>query len=85
MIFLERLLPRKLLWGGQMVRFVLPCQIVIPPIKTVGSTFFINVYTYPNPKPTPYSNADALNIVVQREKKDEILMCACAVSPGRKI
>ncbi len=32
---------------------------------------------YPNdlhmiysPKPTPYSNADALNIVVQREKKD---------------
>ncbi len=47
--------------------------------------FFINVYTYPNPKPTPYSNADALNIVVQREKKDEILMCACAVSPGRKI
>ncbi len=54
-------------------RFVLPCQIVIPPIKTVGSKFFINVYTYPNPKPTPYSNADALNIVVQREKKDEIL------------
>ncbi len=32
---------------------------------------FINVYTYPNPKPTPYSNADTLNIVVQREKKDE--------------
>ncbi len=25
---------------------------------------FINVYTYPNPKPTPYSNTDALNIVV---------------------
>ncbi len=23
---------------------------------------------YPNPKPAPYSNADALNIVVQREK-----------------
>ncbi len=29
--------------------------------------------TYSNPKPTPYSNADALNIVVQHEKKDEIL------------
>ncbi len=41
--------------------------------------------TYSNPKPTPYSNADALNIVVQHEKKDKILMCACAVSPGRKI
>ncbi len=41
--------------------------------------------TYSNPKPTPYSNADALNIVVHHEKKDEILMCACAVSPGRKI
>ncbi len=40
---------------------------------------FINVYTYSNPKPTPYSNADALNIVVQREKKDKILMCARAV------
>ncbi len=37
--------------------------------------------TYSN----PYSNADALNIVVQHEKEDEILMCACAVSPGRKI
>ncbi len=46
---------------------------------------FINVYTYPNPKPTPYSNADVLNIVVQCEKKNEILMCACAVSHGRKI
>ncbi len=31
---------------------------------------FINVYTYSSPKPTPYSNTDALNIVVQREKKD---------------
>ncbi len=44
-------------------RFVLPCQIFLPPIKTVGSTirqrkmlpvklWFINVYTYHNPKPT---------------------------------
>ncbi len=33
---------------------------------------FINVYTNPIPKPT--LNADTLNIVVQREKKDEILM-----------
>ncbi len=29
---------------------------------------FINVYTYPNPKPTSYSNADTLNILVKREK-----------------
>ncbi len=41
---------------------------------------FINVYTYSKPKPTPYSNADTLNNVVQHEKKDEILMCACAVN-----
>ncbi len=64
-------------------RFVLPCQILLPPIKTVGSTIrqwkilpvklcFINVYTNLNPKPTPYSNADTLNIDVQREKKDVI-------------
>ncbi len=44
-------------------RFVLPCQILLPSIKTVGSAIrqrkilpiklcFINVYTYPNPKPT---------------------------------
>jgi len=44
-------------------RFVLPCQILLPPIKTVGSTIrqrkilpvklgFINVYTYQNLKPT---------------------------------
>ncbi len=31
---------------------------------------FISVYIYYNPKTTPYSNADTLNIVVQREKKD---------------
>ncbi len=44
-------------------RFVLPCQILLPSIKTVGSTIwqlnilpfklgFINVYTYHNLKPT---------------------------------
>ncbi len=44
-------------------QFVLPCQILLPPIKTVGSTiqqrkmlpvklWFNNIYTYPNPKPT---------------------------------
>ncbi len=44
-------------------RFVLHCQILLPPIKTVGSTIrqrkiipvklcFINVYTYHNIKPT---------------------------------
>ncbi len=44
-------------------RFVLSCQIFLPPIKTVGCTtrqrkmlpvklWFINVYTYHNPKPT---------------------------------
>ncbi len=43
---------------------------------------FINIYTNPNHKPAPYSNADALNIVVQREKKDEILMRASRVRRG---
>ncbi len=46
-------------------RLVLPCQILLPPIKTVGKLVqirqrkmlpfklcFINVYTNPNPKPT---------------------------------
>ncbi len=107
-------------------RFLLPCQILLPPIKTVGITIrqrkmlpvkysnnvlysrlwiegiqlpetnnkyfflpirlcFINVYTYHNPNPTPYSNTDTLNIVVQIEKKYAILMCACAVNRGRKI
>ncbi len=79
-------------------RFVLPCQIFLPPIKTEGSTirqrkilpvklYLINLYTYHNPKLTltPYSNSDTLNIVVQREKKDAIFMRACAISRGRKI
>ncbi len=57
-------------WGGKVCgiwplfcRFVLPCQILLPPIKTVGSTIrqqkilpiklcFINVYIYHNIKPT---------------------------------
>ncbi len=30
---------------------------------------FINVYTYSNPKPTPYSNTDALNIDVRMRSK----------------
>ncbi len=44
-------------------RFVLPCQIFLPPIKTVSGTirqrkilpvklYFINLYTYHNPKLT---------------------------------
>ncbi len=46
-------------------RLVLPCQIVLPPIKTVGNLVqirqrkmlpvklcFINIYTNPKPKPT---------------------------------
>ncbi len=37
------------------------------------------------PKLTPYCNADTFNIVVQREKKDSTLMCACAVSRVKKI
>ncbi len=44
-----------------------------------------NVYTYTNPKPTPYSNANTVIIVVQREKTNAVLMCACPVSPGRTI
>ncbi len=50
-------------WKFGQDRFVLPCQIFLPPIKTVSSTvrqqkmlpvklWFINVYTYHNPKPT---------------------------------
>ncbi len=30
--------------------------------------YFINVYTYPNPKPTPYNNSKTVIIVVQCEK-----------------
>ncbi len=47
--------------GPVFCRFVLPCQIVIPPIKTKMLPVKFIVYTYHNPKPTPYSNADALN------------------------
>ncbi len=42
---------------GSTIRKILPVKLC-----------FINVYTYHNPKSTPYSNADTLNIVVQREK-----------------
>ncbi len=47
--------------------------------------YHFNVYTYTNPKPTPYSNANTVIIVVQREKTNAVLMCACPVSPGRTI
>ncbi len=40
---------------------------------------FINVYTYPNPKPTLYNNAKIVIVVVQCEKNYAILMCACPV------
>ncbi len=41
--------------------------------------YFVHVYTYPNPKPTPYNNARIVHIVVQCEKNDAILICACPV------
>ncbi len=40
---------------------------------------FINIYTYPNPKPTPYNNAKTVIIVVQSDKHYAILICACPV------
>ncbi len=40
---------------------------------------FINVYNYPNPKPTPYNNGKTEIIVVQCDKKYTILMCTCPV------
>ncbi len=40
---------------------------------------FINVYTYHNPKPTPYNKAKTIIIVVQCDKTCTILMCACPV------
>ncbi len=42
---------------------------------------FINVYTYPNPKPTPYRNEKIVTIVVQCDKNYAVLMCACPVAP----
>ncbi len=68
----------RLCLGPVFSRFVLSSDVVTS-LKTVGSTIrqrkmllvklcFINVYTYPNPKPTSYSNADTLNILVKREK-----------------
>ncbi len=42
---------------------------------------FINVYTYPNPKPTPYKNEKIVIIVVQCDKNYAVLMCACPVAP----
>ncbi len=41
---------------------------------------FINVYTYPNPKPTPYKNEKIIFFVVQCEKNVFVLMCACPVT-----
>ncbi len=41
--------------------------------------WFINVCTYPNPKPTPYNNAKTVIIVVQWDKNYAILMCTCPV------
>ncbi len=42
---------------------------------------FINVYTYPNPKLTPYNNEKIVIIVVQCDKNYTVLMCACPVAP----
>ncbi len=42
---------------------------------------FINVYTYPNPKPTPYNNEKIVIIVVHCDKNYAVLMCACPVVP----
>ncbi len=42
---------------------------------------FINVYTYPNPKPTSYKNEKIVIIVVQCDKNYAVLMCACPVEP----
>ncbi len=36
---------------------------------------FINIYTYPNPKPTPYNNAKTVIIVVQ---KNLLMLYWCA-------
>ncbi len=46
---------------------------------------FINVYTYPNPKPTPYRNEKIVTIVVQCDKNYAVLMCACPVAPYASI
>ncbi len=68
---------------------MLPCQILLPPIKTVGSTirhrkptmntiFYLvhcvlfNDYTYPNPKPTAYSDAHTVRIVQCEENAHNI-------------
>ncbi len=37
------------------------------------------VYTYPNPKTTPYKTAKTVNIVVQCDKNYTTLMCALPV------
>ncbi len=42
---------------------------------------FINIYSYPNPKLTPYRNEKIVIIVVQSDKKQTVLMCACPVAP----
>ncbi len=39
------------------------------------------IYTYPNPKPTPYNNEKVVIIVVQCDKNYAVLMCACPVAP----
>ncbi len=44
-----------------------------------------NVYTYPNPKPTPYKNENIVIIVVQCDKKYAVLMCACMPSCAIRI
>ncbi len=53
-------------------------EINVLPIRL----YFINIHTYPNPKPTPYNNEKIVIIVVlQCDKNYAALMCACPVAP----
>ncbi len=63
-----------------MWRDFLECRIAAKQLKPKANNVlnflpirlcFINVYTYPNPKPTPYNNAKTVIIVVQCDKNDQ--------------
>ncbi len=46
-----------------------------PQKKLIISIRLCFINTYPNPKPTAYSNANRAIIVVQHKKNDTIFMC----------
>ncbi len=77
-MYSETIHKKRRLWlEGIQLRSEMNNEMNVLPIRMC----FINVYIYPNPKPTPYRNEKIVFIVVQCDKNYAVSMCACPVAP----